>query len=79
MVHACEFGAQQIVDAPVAEATAHMVDLDDLGAQGLVHLCFLGRVAVAVAGEPHEAAGAALGQVELLHHGRDRRALGLWG
>jgi hypothetical protein len=34
---------------------------------------------ITVAGEPIKAAGAALGQVVLLHHFRDRRALGLWG
>jgi hypothetical protein len=36
-------------------------------------------MAVTVAGEPHKAAGAALGQVMQFDHLADGAALGLWG
>ena len=39
----------------------------------------LGRVAIAVSGEPHKLAGVAFGQIVLLDHLADRLALDLWG
>jgi len=36
-------------------------------------------MAVAVAGEPHKTARAALGQLMLIDQPADGRALGLWG
>jgi hypothetical protein len=70
---------QQIVDASVAKAPARLGDLDDLAAQIFGHLVRLRRVAVTVSGEPHKAAGAALGQLVLDHQLADRFAFGLWG
>jgi hypothetical protein len=56
-----------------------MGDLDDLATQIFGHLVGRGWMAVTVAGEPREAAGATLGQVMQLDHLADGAALGLWG
>ena len=79
VVDARELRAQQIVDAPIAEAPAHVRDLDDPAGQLARGGISLGRVAVAVAGEPHKTTRAALGQVVLADHPGDRLALDLWG
>ena len=50
VVHAGEFRAQHVVDAPVAKAPAGVGNLDDLAAQVLGHLLALGWVAVTVSG-----------------------------
>jgi hypothetical protein len=71
--------AQQIVDAPVAKAPAHMRDLHDLLVQILRGLIGLRRMAAAVAGEPHKTARAAFGQMVFADHDPDRLAPGLWG
>jgi hypothetical protein len=68
VVHVRKLWAQQIVNAPVAEAPASMGNLKDLAGQVLGHLVGLGWMAVTVAGESHKAAGAALGQVMQLDH-----------
>lgn len=49
-----ELRAQQIVNAPIAKAPAHMRDLHDLLVQLHGGLIGLRRMAVAVAGEPHK-------------------------
>ena len=69
----------EVVGHPEEKAPAHLGDRDDLAAQVCGEWVNLRRVAVTLAGEPHKAAGAALGQMVLLHHSRDRRTLGLWG
>ncbi len=74
-----KFRAQQIVDAPVAESATDLGDLDDLAGEVLGHRVGLRWMAVAVAGEPHKATGAAFGQVVFDHQFADRFALGLWG
>jgi hypothetical protein len=56
-----------------------MGNLDNLAAQIFGHLIGLGWMAITVAGEPHKAAGAALGQVMQLDHLADGATLGLWG
>ncbi|MEI2744295.1 MAG: hypothetical protein V9G22_01690 [Ottowia sp.] len=63
----------------VAKAPAHLGDLDDPIGQLARGGIQLGRVTVAVAGEPHKATRAALGQVVFVDHLGDRLALGLWG
>ncbi len=78
VVHAGEFRAQQVVDAPVAESSADLGDLDDLACEILGHRVGLRCMAIAAAGEPHKATGAALGQMVLAHQLADRFALGLW-
>jgi len=65
--------------APIAEAPAHVRDLDDLAAELLGHGIDLRWVAVAVAGDPHKPACTPLAQIALLDHGGDGRTLGLWG
>jgi len=65
--------------APVAKAPAHVRDLDDPTGQLARGGIGLGRMAVAVAGEPHKTARAALGQVVFFDHPADRLALDLWG
>ena len=79
MVHAGKLRAQQIVNAPVAKAPARLGNLDDLAREIFGHLVSLGWVAVTVAGEPHKAAGAALGQMVFHDHLADRFAFDLWG
>ena len=54
-------------------------DLDDLVADVLSHHIEPGRIAVAVAGEPHKRACASFAQIALLDHGGDGDTLGLWG
>ena len=79
MIDPGELRTQQIVDAPVAKAAAHMGDLHDLLVQLHGGLIGLRRMAVAVAGEPHKTARAAFGQMVLADHDPDRLAPGLWG
>jgi hypothetical protein len=79
VVDAREPRAQQVVDAPVAEASASMGDLDDPIGQFARGGIGLGRVAIAVAGEPHETTRTALGQVMFVHHPANRLALDPWG
>ena len=79
VVDAGELRAQQVMDAPIAEATAHLRDLHDLALQRSGLRIGLRRMAVAVSGEPHEAACAALRQVMFLDHLADGPAFGLWG
>ncbi len=63
VVHARELRPQQVMDTAVAEAPPHLCDLDDLGAELLRGLIGHGRMAIAVPGEPHQAARAAFGQM----------------
>jgi len=79
VVDARELRAQQIVDAPVAEAPSRMGDLDDPPGQLARGGIGLGPMAVAVAGEPHKPTRSALQQVMVLDHAADRLALDLWG
>ena len=79
VIPAGEVRTQHVVDAPVAKAPAHLGDLDDPIGQLARGGIQLGRVTVAVAGEPHKATRAALGQVVFVDHLGDRLALGLWG
>jgi hypothetical protein len=74
-----KFWAQQVVDAPVAESPAHVGDLDELGTQGLVHLALLGWVRRSCSGRAPRGGRHGAGPGELIHHGCDRHALGLWG
>ncbi len=67
------------MDTPLANASARLGERDDLARDISGHLVSLRWMPVTVAGEPHKAAGTALGQVVLRHHSRDRRTLGLWG
>ena len=71
--------AQEVMDAPIAEAPPYQGDFDDGGVQLLGLPVGNGRMAVAIAGEPHKATGAALGQIEALDHLPDGLALDLWG
>jgi len=77
VVHAGKVRAQHVVDAPIAKASARVCDLDDLAAELLGHGIGLGWIAPAVTGEPHQRACTPLGQIALLDHGDDGRALGL--
>jgi hypothetical protein len=73
------FADEQVVDAPVAEASPLMGELDDacaqldgsgVGARGL---------AVAGPGQPHKAAGPAFADAHSVEHLAHRRAPRLWG
>jgi hypothetical protein len=79
VVDARELQAQQVVNAPVAEAPAHLGDLDNPAGQLARGGIWLGWMAVAVSGEPHKATCAAFGQVVFFDHPGDRLALDLWG
>ena len=79
VVDARELRAQKIVDAPVTEAAPYMSHLDDPARQLTRRGVCLGRVAVAVAGEPHKTARSALGQMVFVDHHGDRLAPDLWG
>jgi hypothetical protein len=79
VVHPRKLLAQHVVDAPVAEPAAHQSRLPNLFTQAGVELAGLRRVAVAVAGEPHKAAGVPLREVMLFNHLSDGVAPRLWG
>jgi hypothetical protein len=79
VVDARELRTQHDVDAPVAEAPASMGDLDDSTGQLARGSVGLGRVPVAVSGEPHKTTRVALRQVVFVNHLADRLALDLWG
>jgi hypothetical protein len=79
VVHARVLRAQQVMDAPIAEAPTRMRDLHDAGVQILGGLIALRRVSIAVAGEPHKPARTSLGQIALVVHHGDCCALGLRG
>ena len=79
VVDARKLRAQQIVDAPVAEAPARMGDLDDPPGQLARGGIRLGWMAIAVTGEPHKTTRSALGQVVFFDHLANRLALDLWG
>ena len=79
MVHPGIVRLQQVVDTSVAKAPTGMGNFHDLAAQVFCHLIDLGRVAIAVTGEPHKPARAALRQIALLDHHGDSHALGLRG
>jgi len=68
VVHAWNLRAQQVVDAAIAEAPPHLCDFDDLDAELLRGLIDHRRVAIAVPGEPLQAARTTFGQVMLLDH-----------
>lgn len=65
--------------AQITKTAPHQRDLDDLAGELLGRLIRLGRVAVAVAGEPHESARPAFGQVMLGEQPVDGLALDPWG
>ena len=67
------------MNTPILKASAGLGDLHDLGAEFQGCLIRLGRVAVAVTGEPHKTARPALRQMMLGNHLSDGLALDLWG
>jgi hypothetical protein len=81
VIHAGELRAQQVVDAPIAEAPPRLGDVDDLAAlsaSGLLDPA-TGGIGGSCLGRAPQAAGVALGKIELLDHLADGLALGLWG
>jgi hypothetical protein len=80
VIDARKLRAQQVMDTPEAKAVAHVRDLRDLLVQFHGNLIDLRQMAIAVAGEPHKTARAALGQMVFApDHDPDRLAPGLWG
>jgi hypothetical protein len=79
VVHAGVLRAQQVVDAPIAEAPTRVRDLHDAGLQSLAHLVDLRWIAIILAGEPHKPARTSFGQIALVDHHGDGCALGLRG
>ncbi len=79
MVDARKCGAQQVVDAPIPEPPPDMRDLNDLAVQCRVERILLGRMAIAISAEPHEAARSALGQMMLADHLANGLAFDPWG
>ncbi len=79
VIHRGELDTQQVMDAAIAEATPHMRDLHDLGAELLRCFVHRRRVPIAVPREPHQAARAAFRESMLFNHLRHRRAPDLRG
>ena len=71
--------AQQIVNHPVARSPSDVRDFDDVCSESLIHFTRQRRVSIAVAGEPHQCAGAAFRQLLLHDHRRNRFAFHWWG
>lgn len=78
MVGARELWAQQVVDAPITKAAAHMSDLQKLLVQVQSGLVGLGWMEVAVAEKPHKTARSTFGQIVFVDQDPDRLTLGLW-
>jgi len=79
VIHAGEFRAQQVVDAPIPESPPRLGDVDDGGGERSRLLIRHRRVPVTIAGEPHKPTGVAFGQIEPLDDLPDGLALDLWG
>jgi hypothetical protein len=62
------FAGEQIVDAPLAEATTFVRKFNDSRAQRRGLRADGGRCAIAGSGYPHKATDSALGDIELLDH-----------
>jgi hypothetical protein len=56
-----KLGPDHVVDSPVAEAPPFMGDLDDPSGKCAGRLVLLGRVAIGIAGKPHQTTGMPLG------------------
>jgi hypothetical protein len=70
---------QQVVHAPVAEASALVRNGFNVLAQGLVLRAHRRRVAVRISTQPHEAAGTSLAHPMLVHQTLDRLPPHPWG